>query len=149
MSIYVNFEVPEDMTIHEFLKKFYDGGRSKSTYEDKECTRTQCYSAKNRSSNDLYELVTTYFPETDLKTFIHEILCLKSNCEYVTHLYQMYCINIYKFVMQYSSDHFDFYGSAYTKAYGDSPFSWKNLVALLGITNYEEYCKYIKENQYD
>lgn len=52
---------------------------SKTTFYDKDCTDRQCYSGRRRSFTDLYEIATTYFPETTEKELIELLPTLEAN----------------------------------------------------------------------
>lgn len=148
MSIYVNFEVPENPK--EFLKKFYsilwgDRAYCKETYFDKECTRLQCSEQKLRSFEDLFELFTTYYPDLTKKDLI-EILSsvvLKSNTNVPLYLHISNCSTISRIRVFYYKDinicALDFNCSKY-----NSEFSWVDLFKLINVNSREEYKKYLE-----
>lgn len=73
MKIYVEFKAPA--TLEEFLEKFFSYSpaghpnpyRANATFLDEECTKMQCLPGKSRSIQDMYDLVTTYYPDTTLE----------------------------------------------------------------------------------
>lgn len=61
-----------------FKSQYYArGSLFKQTYFDEACTNEECHSAR-RSFNDLYEIVTTYFPSTSRKKFAFILLSLNN-----------------------------------------------------------------------
>lgn len=153
MSIYVNFERPENPK--EFLKKLYsrleeDRAGCVATYYDKDCTSTQCYADRLRSFDDLFVLFTTYYPELTEKDLI-EILSstvLKSSSNRPLYLHVGNCGSINRIRIFYYIDipicalHFNC--SKY-----DSKYSWVDLFKMININSGEEYTKYLKNLKTD
>lgn len=50
--------------------------KSVTTYYNPECTQLQCDSDKYRSIDETFDIVNTYFPNTDIKTLMHELAIL-------------------------------------------------------------------------
>ncbi len=78
MAIYLKIDKPN--TIQELLLQlfscygYYNTGAE--TYFDEACTQIQCESNKWRSFDDIFEIVNTYFPNTEEKEIMHELLIL-------------------------------------------------------------------------
>jgi hypothetical protein len=143
-KLYVTFEIPK--TIREFLILFYFDKKtfreefvyrssvSHRTYSDKECKVLQCYESKIRSFDDLMILVNTYYPDTDAKTLMLEILNLDYREEKNKLLYPMfyYCSDVHKSTLRWV----DFVSDTllgqrdYVQ---DSEYYWNNLLLLAGI----------------
>lgn len=153
MKIYVNFKKPE--TIREFLIKFfpldntYGTFRAVKTYFDVECTKLQCFSGKNRSFDDLYDIILTYYPETTIKELAIELLSLNFISKKGTkhYLYPFVCSTIKRPVLPiepaklcdegHFSDH-------YIKIPLNSKYSWRIVFEQVdkSIVNYKTMYEY-------
>ena len=151
MAIYLKIEKPK--TISELLLKLlitengaYNSGNA--TYSDEACTEVQCEAGKWRSFDDIFELVNTYFPNTDEKTTMLEIMALdiKTTKGYVLRPYFNFCNQINMCTMMYYSDP-HIAKTACTKEKGIGKYAWGDLLELLGITNIEELKDYIDNNK--
>lgn len=130
MKIYVQFEKPK--TVKEFLIKFFssdqgwNGSHAIPTFHDKECTKIQCHGGRNRSINDLYDCVKTYFSRVKLKTVLKILVQLRPNGNYFN---PYYCPNIRRHVIA-----FHFYSSPFP-----SPNTrWGKLLNQAGIKRFYE-----------
>ncbi len=108
MSLYVNFEPPA--TLKEFLYKFfsfetYDRILSVETYFDEECNNRHCSAGKNRSFDDVYEVVLTYYPETSIVELLNTIFLLdiKSKSGDKRYFYASICDTINRTIMMFYS----------------------------------------------
>lgn len=150
MKIYVKFKKPD--TLKEFLYKFFDtlNKNSAQTFSDVECKVPQCDAGRRRSFDDLYDIVTTYFPEATIEEILKELILLKP----ALYFYPYVCGTInrpvitwmhYKLGHEYDSNHFKKIGFS-------SKYSWETLFQRLdpNITGYDkmyEYIEKIKEEQ--
>lgn len=115
MAIYVKFKKPE--TLPEFLILLfshpgYNYLRNVTTYHDEECTKIQCKAGKNRSIDDVLEIVNTYYPDVKIEELCKVLFNLKierDNTKYT--LYGLKCGTINRSVLlftvincDYSSD---------------------------------------------
>ena len=150
MAIYLKIDKPnsiEDVLLNLFaFKGHYHTGVE--TYFDEACTQVHCDANKWRSFDDIFEIVNTYFPNTDVKEVIHQLLILplqKSN-GIDLYPYFVFCnkINMCT-LMQYpgltSCD------TSFTQTKGAGKYAWRELLELLGITNFEELKNYIEQNR--
>lgn len=153
MQIYVDFEIPD--TIREFLRKFFSHkiiGRvgPVRTYSDERKTRTQCVSNKMRSFDEIYDLVTTYFPEAEKKEVLHVLLTLKVKDSAGTVMYPNFrrCSQIKRINFVYYCQDLNT-NDIFSKNYDiyESKWSWKELFSELGINNLTEMKIYIKTNK--
>lgn len=153
MNLYVKFEPPA--TVNEFLVKFfsvlspYDTNimNGQPTFFDKGCTKFQCHSNRMRSFDDLYYLVSTYYPEISSKDLMHEILvadiCKENGQKLFPHLhscssmrririihFKNFCIIPINNVLQYNSK-----------------YSWIELLEMLGISSNAEVEEYANKNR--
>ena len=153
MKIYVKFEPPA--TVGEFLIKFFTVTspynnvimNGQTTYFDKECTVTQCQSSRMRSFDDLFDIVSTYYPEILPKDLMHEILVAdirnKDNKKLFPHLYN--CGSIARIRIIY---YIEFCTEPFTiiPKY-KSKYSWAELLNMLGISNNAELEEYANKNR--
>jgi len=148
MAIYLKIEKPnsvEELLLKLFLSELnstYNTGSN--TYTDIECTQIQCEAGKWRSFDDIYEIVNTYFPNTDEKTVIHEILVLPMKTTKGKELfpYFNYCNKINMCTMMFYYTYHACETTFSTKT-GEGKYAWGTLFELLGITNAEQLKDYI------
>lgn len=135
MKIYVKFKPPP--TLKEFLLKFFsinthnDGVKGVETFLDKECKVQQCPSERNRSIQDTFECVKTYFPETTLTELVTELMKLRPFDKY---FWPFFCNGIQRPVIW-----FNIYPlNSLPPKIGDSEYSWNSLIRKCGIKTAEE-----------
>ena len=98
-KIYVTFKKVKNKSIVKFLEECYgkignDLNNFRATYSDLECTKLQCKSG-NRSFEDIYCVVKTYYKYCSIKHFAKQFLkFLKLNKRLVL----IYCKDISKWV---------------------------------------------------
>lgn len=116
------------------------------TYFDKDCIKLQCYSGRNRSFEDILEIVNTYFKDkysiTDI--FKELILPIKKNNK-IYSPYLISCSDIRRIVIYYYNNNRsirDIYLTSSNIRY-NSNNSWKELFKMIGINNIED-CKNYK-----
>lgn len=142
-KLYVKFKIPE--TLKEFLitfffddKKFKDYFTYKpycsyDTYSDEECTKIQCYPCKMRSFDDLMLLANTYYPNTDAKTLMFEIMNLnhKNNHGLIYPMFY-YCSDIHKSTLRFINTIYEeiLLDRKYVQ---NSEYYWDELLLLVGI----------------
>lgn len=97
------------------------------TYFDKELKKLQCNKGRLRSFDDILEIVNTYFPSITPKRLIHELLVFDPP-KYINTI--------------------DGLNTNYSDCNKlNSKYSWHELLAMLGIKNYEEYKKYVLKHR--
>jgi hypothetical protein len=142
-KLYVKFKIPE--TLKEFLITFFFDDRkfkdefeyrqyySYETYSDEKCTQVQCYAGKMRSFDDLIILANTYYPNTDEKTLMLEIMNLDYRGRYGL-IYPMfyYCSDIHKSTLKFINYVYEeiLLDRKYVQ---DSKYYWDELLLLVGI----------------
>lgn len=158
MAIYLKIEKKPE-TIEELLLKLFSHVHYKNdnytttvpTYSNPECTVLQCERHKFRSFDDIVEIVNTYFPNTDNMTVLHNLLILQitSASGIVLLPAMLMCRSIEKPTIYYSIRfERDYNGGTFTDAKQRfSNYLWKELLAELGITNFEELKNYIDKNK--
>lgn len=91
MAIYVKFK--RQRTLKEFLTLLFSYPssnylRNVTTYHDEECTKIQCEAGRNRSIDDVLEIVNTYYPDVQIEELCQVLFNLKiehNNTEYTLH----------------------------------------------------------------
>lgn len=134
MAIYVKFEKPE--TLKEFLTLLFSYSedrclKSVTTYHDKECTTIQCREGKNRSIDDVLEIVNTYYPDVKIEELCQVLFNLKikhNNTEYT--LYGLKCCTINRSVLLFTMIRCD-YSSNFKS---DSKWTIRELYKMSKIT---------------
>lgn len=152
--IYVKFSPPK--TIKEFLEEFYDAINSwnlisVATYKDKECTELQCAAGRSRSFDDMYELITTYYPETTRKDLVHELLTFRiTRPNGYFYFANSYCYEIKRPVIGYYFQFIKFgplsiegYGGYLSTGKQKAEHSWKELFAMVDIKTKKQLFEYI------
>lgn len=148
-KIYVNFPIPE--TINEFIKLLYCYPSitltALETYSDEACTIEETPCNKWRSFDDLMILINTYYPGTAEKDLIHELICadIRSKNGREHRPYMMLCGFINKSTISYHTVTRG--ASVFMDDNGNSKYSWRELLLLLGITNDKELNEYIEANK--
>ena len=158
MKLYVTFKKPK--TVIEFLKQFYNNNvisynavkaYPHSTYYDKRCTLLQSRHTR-RSFDDLFSLITTYYPSISEKKLLHYLLILKIENKYKKKEYFKpyfgYCLDsgILKYI-PYSYTHITCYGDILCdKRCQNSKHSIKSLMLLLNIKTKTEFLEYIAKH---
>lgn len=138
MNIYVAFTPPK--TLSKFLARFFggthgwNGSYSVHTYKDAECTKIQRFAGRNRSIQDLWECVKTYYPDTTLTTVVSELIKFKVSGRHFT---PYRCSTIKRPVIQFSKYKLMVLPRATTAEY-----SWGRLIRQLGISSLEEFYNY-------
>jgi len=139
---------PKD--VKEIIIALYNNNycASLKTYQDSLCTKLQCESSKSRSFNDIYYLCKSYLPATAPKDVIEVLLNLKINNKVI---YGGACGNIKKIVINFysmSEIKAAFIDGTYDKyidkSQYNSQWNWKELLEMIGITNNQQYNKYVK-----
>lgn len=138
--IYVQFEKPN--TVKEFLELFYQTaeGRNRSvmTFFDEGCTETQCGSSRNRSFDDLFEIVNTYF-SVSVEELLHELLTMDAGYPYI-----FTCSDISKDVFTIGPE---VYEQTFSTSGSKSKYKWKEILPLIGLNTYGDVCRYVKNNK--
>lgn len=140
--IYVKFKKPD--TVKEFLALFYQLSTNRyysvETFFDEECAKTQCNYGRNRSFDDLFEIVNTYF-SVSVEELLHELLTMGIENR---NPYIFTCFDIQKDVFAIS-------GSIYENTFSyeglKSKYKWKEILPLIGINTYGDLCRYVKNNK--
>lgn len=141
MKIYVNFKKPK--TLREFFTKFYQWnriigdwqrGKAVSTFFDKKCTQLQCSMGRSRSSIDLYDITTTYFPKATLNDMMDALL---TSCPKNYFWYPSWCCTVRRHVMSYLT-HANW--QEFPRKSVD--MSWGTLLRNLGIANKQQMNDY-------
>ncbi len=105
------------------------------TYNDKDCTDSQCYGGKMRSFDDVFEIAKTYFPLADEKELVEILIDIKPfDCnDYHTSLYIANCGSINKPTMSFliGGGTYRYYAE---DDMGNSNYKWSELLALVGKT---------------
>lgn len=151
MAIYLKIEKPK--TIEELLlqlftfKGHYHTGTT--TYLDEACTQIQCEENKWRSFDDVYELVNTYFPNTDEKEVMRQLLILPLKKDNGIDLYPYFAfcnkINMCTLMVYPSSGANN--KDSLTKTKGVGKYAWGDLLEMFDITNTKELQNYIEQNR--
>lgn len=151
MNIYVKFEIPAK--IDDFLKELFSVPYQSTyflvstveTYHDKECKIVQCTIEKQRSIDDLYDIVTTYFPDITPTELLHELLILKvydrNNNLLKPYLYN--CSSIRRIKLLYYNQ---YAWCTISISQYDSKWSWAELLNPLGITTDKEIKEYVERH---
>lgn len=143
MKIYVNFPAPR--TLRDFIKKFFSGpkgwgaGYSVHTYRDKECKFLQCPEGRNRSIQDLWDCVRTYYPDTTLHSLIKELIIVRPHGN---QLFPYTCCTIKRPVVSFCTYKYTGAGFKYLPRVTTSEFSWGRLIRELGINSVKELYEY-------
>lgn len=137
MKIYVNFKKPE--TIEEFLTLFFSDNLNKAyafplpTYLDEECTQLQCEGRKNRSFEEVFDLIKTYYPKTTIETLLLVLVKLRPQQCY---LYCASCSSINRItIVYYYSQIVNYNLPGMTDPAG---YNWPQLLAKIGIYTVKE-----------
>ena len=159
MAIYVKFaEEKKPKSIKEFLTKFFSHRtehifQNVETFNDKECTKTQCYRDKIRSFDEVLDLVQTYYktatPKNVFKTLLDLVITDDQGRKY--YLYMMSCSGIQRINLLYYRGREALSQTKYKHICGNpryySKYDWKELFAMIGINSNEDLTKYLKENE--
>lgn len=144
MKLYVNFKPPK--TLKKFLEAFftykytngwdhyYPVGHAVAvpTFRDKACKRLQCPAGRNRSVQDLYSCVTTYFPNVTLEKLIQTLVKLRPNNRY---FYGFRCSEIRRPVIGFAG-----HKIGIPPIQSRSEYDWNKLLKRVGInTMYDMY----------
>ena len=106
MAIYVKFK--RQRTLKEFLTLLFsypsDGYlRNVTTYHDEECTKIQCEAGKNRSIDDILEIVNTYYPSITIKRLCQVLFNLKIKHDHIEYsLHGLRCGTINRSVLLFT-----------------------------------------------
>lgn len=114
------------------------------TYLDKECKKIQCNKNKIRSFDDTLEIAKTYFPETDEKDLMKTLLTLdiKDKRNRQCNLIMMTCEEINRINFVFAPDsrvREDFEDDCELEYKLGSPWSWKDLIGMIGIKTFEQF----------
>lgn len=148
MSIYVKFERPE--TPEEFIKQLYSSvednrAHSIETYSDSECAILQCNARRIRSFDDIYELITTYYPELTIKDVIKLLVNtnIKSTTNEQLYIFLTNCSIIYRINFFFYND-IKSCSQGYDLSKMGSKHTWKELLAMIDINSKAEFEEYLK-----
>lgn len=117
MAIYVKFK--RQRTLKEFLTLLFSHSssgylRNVTTYHNEECTKIQCSEGRNRSIDDILEIVNTYYPSITIKRLCQVLFNLKikqDNFEYS--VYGLKCTGINKSVLLFTKFGCDYHNQNY------------------------------------
>lgn len=155
-KIYIDYKEPIE-NINQLLTIFYSPQQNPYenhlngmiTFNDENCTKTQCLSYKVRSIDDLFSLTKTYFPEATIKDLIHEIVLFKGILRgKPVQFFPSFCNTIDKLTVYFHESiiqegHFN---STFNKKLG-SKWSWKELFEMLDINSFEDFNNYKNKNK--
>lgn len=155
-KIYVKFDAPKTPKL--FLKKFFCKSPShltgSTTYRDKECKKYQCSGYTNRSFEEVYLILKTYYPKITRKDVIHELVVF--NKPFIDNmgvlkrrvLQPSFCETINKPVLWFSYYSLPESWRITQDSKGRQKHSWKELFEMIGIRNSQDFnayrYKYIK-----
>jgi len=149
-KIYIKID-KRPKNIKQLLEIFYRANKGTSyshyalpTYFDKECTKEQCRAGAYRSFDDVYLLCKTYFSIVSPKRVIHEMLNLKIMRDNQRFKIRMqYCGGMMKirFVIVIDNYH-QTYNDIINRTYGNSKWSWRELLSMLDINSQEDLENY-------
>lgn len=149
MKIYVKFKKPR--TIKQFLVSFFSEKEDGvvlniTTYFDKKCTKIQCESHRNRSFDEVYDCVKTYYKSATTKSVLINLMKLHPVNENgtVCNFTNTYCGGIQKSVMYYYTGSGCYYNIPNKELCN---YSWKELFQMIGINSQKELDKYMKNNK--
>lgn len=156
MSLYVKFaKEKRPRTVKQFLIEYYSlrkdpylayGG---DTYSNIECTIHHC-GRSYRSFDDLLDLVNTYYPSIKPKKLMHYLLTVKIKSSdkaegfYWPHLATCSGMGRIRYIPYYQKWYDQ---NQINLRMGNSRYTWKELLAMLGITNEKEFFEYIETNR--
>lgn len=156
MALYVKFaQEKKPRTVKLFLKQFYASKKDPYiayagvTYIDPECKKRHC-DRSYRSFDDLLDMVRTYYPSTTPKRLMHHLLTIKipiqgkPNEFYTYHLATCGGMGRIRYIPYYQH-YWD--SNQIERRMANSVFTWKELLAKLGITNEKEYREYIEKHR--
>jgi hypothetical protein len=138
MALYVKIKKQE--TIKQFLTLFFSSTFRKgyltslSSYTDSGFLELQCEEGRYRSFDDVFEIITTYYPGTTVVELMNELIDLKPRCietGVLKDLYTMFCGNISKSVMLYHNHT----SNDVSAQKGDSEYSWFTLFKMVKEKN--------------
>jgi len=152
MALYVKFaQEKRPRTIRGFIKQFYTSGvdpyfaRGHNTYFDPGCTDLHC-SRAYRSFDDLWELVNTYYRPIPPAKMMHYLLTTKIPLQgdKIAEVHLGTCSGMRRIrFIPYHSAAFE----GIDRQMEFSQFTWRELLAPLGVTNYAEFNEYIKNKK--
>lgn len=149
--IYLKIEKPE--TISELLIALFQHSEGHyyvgtTTYSDEKCEVIQCENGKWRSFDDVYEIINTYFPGTDEKEIMHQILTTDFKRRITLYYpYFVFCSKIQKSTM-ILYPHIYSNSTQFTYKKVDSKYCWGELFELLGIRTNDDKNNYIEQNRF-
>ena len=96
-KLYVNYKKKYKETPEEFFNRLYKSSYGfPTTYKDVDCTITQCTNGSDRSFNDLYRLMRTYYPRITHKQLIKII---SKKCTRNRKINLIFCPKVEKIVL--------------------------------------------------
>ena len=100
-KLYVNYKKKYKETPEEFFNRLYESSYGfPTTYKDVDCNYQQCINGSDRSFNDLYRLMKTYYPRITHKQLIKII---NKKCTRNKYFNLIYCPDVNKIVLYYGS----------------------------------------------
>jgi hypothetical protein len=138
MALYVKIEKQE--TIKQFLTLLFSSTfrrgylTSLSSYTDSDFLELQCEEGKYRSFDEVFEIITTYYPETTVVELMNELINLKPKCIKTgvsKNLYTMFCGDISRSVMLYNN----YASTEVSTEKGNSKYSWFTLFKMVKEKN--------------
>jgi hypothetical protein len=155
MALYIKMKIEEKpIKIRKFLKQYYIGIKAHpylllggQTYTDKECTKKHC-NLHYRSFDDLLDLTSTYYPSTTPERMVHYLLTtnfvLPDGKKAYPHIGVCSTMKRIRFIPYKDATYPE---EAINRKMENSKYTWKELFAMVGITNKEEFLEYIKNNR--
>ncbi len=136
-------------TIEELLLSLFSNGTVAKrtnviTYSDEKCLNIQCIEGKLRSFDEVYDIITTYFPETTLKEIIHNLITLDFKLDEPLYIKMTNCSTINRIVLYYSTDYFN--TSIFDISKYNSKYCWDELLNLLKLKSIVDIKKYVKKH---
>jgi hypothetical protein len=134
MALYVKIE--KQKTIKQFLTLLFSSTlrrgylTSLSSYTDSDFLKLQCKEGKYRSFDEVFEIITTYYPETTVIELMNELIDLKPRCietGVLKDLYTMFCSDTSKSVMLYHN----YTSNNVSVQKGNSKYSWYTLFKMV------------------
>lgn len=133
----------KELLLNLFAYGIYCGMTAVCTYSDEECTIVQCNEGKLRSFDDIFDIVNTYFENTNEEVVMFELLTLDFNLPNPLYIMLSHCAGIKRIRLHYGTGKvcggYDVFG---IKTY-DSKWSWDYLLGKLNINNKEELEKFV------
>jgi len=148
-KLYVKIERKKGERVITFLKKCYNIGNYvvgfAGTYCDKELTNFHCKNQANRSVEDIYSVVKTYYPNYSEKKFIKQLDKLLNKNKRLKFLF---CPDIQKWVIMHGYESIDSDGIKHLNNYsnsknkrkirGNGKYCYNDIIELMGYPEFKQ-----------